>query len=124
MTAPRLMPLHEAERIGGWPDPDMSVVTGHRVPAPPLPLDVFDGWRQFIVDAAEARSVPVDYVAAGLLASAAAALGNSRRARAWDGWDEPTILWLGLVGGPSSGKSPALDVSIELLSKIEIEMAS
>lgn len=125
MSGAELMALDDARRVSvEWCAPDMSVMTGHRTPAPALPLDVFGGWRQFLLDAAESRAVPVDYIAAGLLASAATLIGNTRRASPWAGWEgEPTILWLGLVGGPSSGKSPALDVTMDLLGKIEAEMA-
>lgn len=126
MSGAELMALDEARRIGlEWCAPDLSVMTGHRTAAPALPLDVFGGWRQFLSDAAESRSVPVDYIAAGLLASAATLIGNSRRASPWQGWDgEPSIVWIGLVGEPSSGKSPALDVTMDLLGKIEAELAS
>ena len=36
-------------------------------------------------------------------------------------WSEPLILWLALVGAPSTGKSPALDQARQLLDAVEAE---
>ena len=106
-----------------WPDLDMSVVDGGRRPAPKFPLQVFGDWGEWIAAHAESRSAPVDYVAAGLLATTSALIGNARWVSPWAGWSEPPTLWLALVGNPSSGKSPALDASMDLLRHIEGEMA-
>ena len=106
-----------------WLEPDMSVVDGGRRAAPALPIRVFGAWVQWIEAHAEGRSAPVDYVALGLLASASTLIGNSRWVSPWSEWKEPPSLWIALVGNPSSGKSPALDASIDLLRKLEAEMA-
>ena len=66
----------------------------------------------------------MDYVAAGLLASAASLIGNARWVAPWDGWREPANLWIALVGNPSSGKSPALDAALDLLRILEGELAA
>ena len=131
MTAPNLIPLAEAERQEAeaqrqvparWPAPDTSITSEGRRPAVPLPLEVFGStWARWITDTAEGCSAPIDYVAGALLAVASTAIGNSRRVSPWDGWAEPSILWIALVGAPSSGKSPATDPVLNLLKGVEFE---
>ena len=104
--------------------PDMTVLSSGRRDPPLLPREMFGSfWSKWIADAAEGAGAPVDYVAAGLIASAASVIGNSRAVTPWHPWIEPCILWVGLVGDPSSGKSPALDPTTEMIRKIEMEMA-
>jgi hypothetical protein len=40
------------------------------------------------------------------------------------GWSEPPLLWCGLVGSPSSGKSPAMDAAFSLVHQAEEAMAA
>ncbi len=68
-----------------------------------------DAVRRYAVEGAAALGVPVDMVAVPLLAFAAGAVGNTRALRVKAGWVVRAILWLAVVGEPSSGKSPALD---------------
>ena len=42
-----------------------------------------------------------------LLTSVAGLCGQGVSARITEAWSEPVILWQALVGGPSSGKTPA-----------------
>jgi len=107
-----------------WAEPDMSIVRGGVRPAPVLPLtDTFGELSTWIAETAESCSAPADYVAASLLAVAASAIGNSRRASPWPGWIEPSILWVALVGASSSGKSPAVDPVLAPLRAVEQERA-
>jgi hypothetical protein len=66
----------------------------------------------------------VDYVAASLLASAGALIANVRWPVAGASWSEPPLLWVGLVGSPSAGKSPAMDAAFSLIRSIEDSMAA
>jgi len=102
-----------------WPEPDMSIVQGSQTPAPAFPLHVFGALSGWIAQAAEAKNAPSDYVAAGMLGVAASLIGNSRKVMPWQGWTEPAVLWLALVGRPSAGKSPALDAVLEPLRSLE-----
>jgi hypothetical protein len=99
-----------------WQNPDRSLLgTGRRRP-PQFPLDLMKPfWAGWIRSAAKAASAPVDYVAMGVL--------GMRRPHAGGGWREPPILWVAVVGSPSSGKSPALDAVVELLGHVEEKMA-
>ncbi len=60
-------------------------------------------------DAAHWAGSSEDYVAQALLAAVAGLCGQGVSARITEAWSEPVILWQALVGGPSSGKTPALD---------------
>jgi hypothetical protein len=85
----------------------MSVLRLNRRPPPQLPLRVFGPeWGGWITKAANAAACPPDSVAANLLASASALIGNARWAQATLGWAEPPHLWCGSVSDSGCGKSP------------------
>ncbi len=109
-----------------WPDPDMSVLLLNRRPPPALPLDVFGPeWRAWIEGAARAAACPPDYVAAPLLASASALIGNARWAQATPGWAKPPHLWCGVVGDSGGGKSPGSDALMrDVLPVMEARMSA
>jgi hypothetical protein len=99
-----------------WQNPDRSLLgTGRRRP-PQFPLDLMKPfWAGWIRSAAKAASAPVDYVATGV------PVCGGRMPEAGGG--SPPILWVAVVGSPSSGKSPALDAVVELLGHVEEKMA-
>lgn len=105
----------------GWPSPDMTLLHPARSAPPAFPSEVFGAWADWIAAAAEGKSCSPDYVAAGLLASGASLIGNARWASVHPSWQEPTVLWLGVVGDPSAGKSPGLDAATGVLRKVERE---
>jgi hypothetical protein len=103
-----------------WPEPDMSLVSRSRLPAPELDDDALPaGLGEYITAEATARACPRDYIAAGLISAASAWIGNARRAAATADWNEPAHLWFALVGSPSTGKTPALRPMIEASRKLE-----
>ncbi|MCH8172266.1 MAG: DUF3987 domain-containing protein [Proteobacteria bacterium] len=104
-----------------WPKPDLSLLSvGGDTPA--LPLKLFGEWGDWIKESAEACAAPLDYVAISLLVTAGSLIGNARWVSPWKGWKEPPVLWGALVGSPSSGKSPALNVCLEILKNIESDL--
>lgn len=109
-----------------WPAPSPRFLRDLLPPAPILPLaEVFSpDWAGWISASAEAKSAPVDYVVAGLLAAAGAAIGNTRWATPWQGWAEPPVLWTMAIGSPSSNKSPGLDAVLTPLKQIERDQRS
>lgn len=107
-----------------WQQPDLGVINDELPPPPKLPADVFGVWGEWIISAAKSKSAPPDYIALPLLCATAGLISNVRRGKAHDGWVEPTILWGALVGLPSTGKSPALDIVLNPLRKIEDELAT
>lgn len=112
-----------AEPFDPWLKPDMSIIDGGRRQPPPLPMECFRSWEQWILDRAESRSAPPDYIAASLLSVASGLIGNSRWVSPWGDWAEPPSLWIACIGNPSSGKSPALDVILSSVRTIENEMS-
>ena len=56
-----------------------------------------------------------------IITACASLIGGKRRVKpyATSAWSEPCILWCGVVGDPSSRKSPALDTVTERLRNIE-----
>ena len=104
--------------------PDMSVLRQNRRRPPEFPLDAFGPfWSGWLKSAAEGAGAPVDYTACALLATASALIGNARWVKPWEGWCEPPVLWIGLVGNPGDGKSPGVDPVLDLLRTLEDEIA-
>jgi Protein of unknown function (DUF3987) len=107
-----------------WPVPDMGVLQQGRREPPIFPIEVFgEFWGEWITIAAAAASAPVDYTGCALLACASTLIGHARWVSPWSGWSEPPILWIGNVGDPSSGKSPAADPLLGILRAIELDLA-
>jgi hypothetical protein len=104
-----------------WPDLDLSLLDAQVIPPPPFPKVLPAGWTQWNLDTAKSAGCPVDYVALPLLAAVGTLIGNARWGQPWEGWSEPPALFAGLVGRPSSGKSPGLDVVTNLLAQLETE---
>jgi hypothetical protein len=108
-----------------WRSPDLSLLGTGRRPAPAFPVDLLGPfWGDWATRKADAASSPVDYVGVSLLASVGAALGNVRWPLAGSSWSEPPVLWCGLVGSPSSGKSPSMDAAFELVRHAEERMGA
>ena len=92
-----------------WPPLDRGLLEEGRPALPEFPLHILPTfWRVWVGETARVIGAPVDYVVQALLASVAGVCGAGVVTRLCPGWDEPLILWLALVGGPSTGKSVAL----------------
>ncbi|MBB4286820.1 DUF3987 domain-containing protein [Roseospira goensis] len=108
-----------------WPDLDPALWRGGRADPPTLPMDLFGAvWAAWIATAAEGASAPPDYVVAGLLPTVATLIGTTRRVSPWADWAEPSVLWCGAVGDPSSAKSPAADPIMRALRTVERDMGA
>lgn len=106
-----------------WQIPDPSVLRSGRRKPPDFPIDVLGPWKDWALAAAEGANAPVDYTAANLLAAAAALIGSARQVEPWRPWTEPCVLWIGVVGDPSSGKSPAADPIFRAVGEVERGLA-
>lgn len=115
----------EVIRFPGWSSPDLSILNEGRRSPPSLQPALFGSAWGELAKLAQDKGAPVDYVALSYITVAASVIGGKRKARPYNngGWSDPPIIWLGLVGDPSSNKSPALDAFIEILSKIEADGA-
>ncbi|GEP55354.1 hypothetical protein RSO01_25200 [Reyranella soli] len=106
-----------------WGEIDPSLLEDPTTNAPGFPLHLLTPkWAGWIRETAHAASAPPDYVALGLFGAVAAVSGAGVVAQVHQGWLEPLVLWLALVGNPSSGKSPALAAARRLLGPIEDEL--
>jgi hypothetical protein len=103
-----------------WPEPDLGLLEEIRPALPDFPLHCLPPWwRAWVSETADAAGAPVDYVVQALLASVAGVCSAGVVARLAEGWDEPLILWQALVGGPSNGKTPALDALRRALAAVD-----
>lgn len=101
-------------------EPDMDILkTKILLPAPTLNTKIFKGLKNWINQTAENTNAPVDYVAFSLLAGAAGVVGLSRTVSPRVGWEESCCLWIGAIGEPSSGKTPATTPIRKILNKVE-----
>jgi hypothetical protein len=106
-----------------WSDPNMAPLGGDRRPIPQFNVEWLGPHLGRWAEAqARATCAPVDYVACSLLALAGGLLGNRRRPLAGAGWEEPPLLWMALVGDPSSGKSPASSAVMVLVNAEEARL--
>ena len=107
-----------------WPAVDPGLLEEGRPKLPAFPLQVFPAqWREWVKDAAQWAGSSEDYIAQALLASVAGLCGQGVSARITEAWSEPVILWQALVGGPSSGKTPALEWLRRPLGTVERVLA-
>ncbi|MFG1393292.1 DUF3987 domain-containing protein [Xanthobacter agilis] len=108
-----------------WDAPNMAPLGGDRRPIPQFNVEWFGPHLGRWADAqARATCAPADYVACALLALVGGLLGNRRRPLAGAGWEEPPLLWMALVGDPSSGKSPASSAVMALVNAEEARLDS
>lgn len=103
-----------------WPELDAGLLAEGRDIVPEFPVALLPSpWREWVADTARSAGAAVDYVALGVLGAVAGLSGAGVTVRITPSWSEPLVLWLALIGGPSSGKSPALAAVRRLLRPIE-----
>lgn len=87
---------------------------GSMPPAVPFPLDALPpslAW--LVVRGAASLHCQPDFIATGSLAALGGAIGSTRVLQVTpDGWEEYADLWVTIVGGPGSKKSPALKLAM------------
>lgn len=107
-----------------WPVPDWSILGGAMADAPCLQLECFGKAADYIRRAAEGTNAPPDYVAGMMLAAVSGLVCKSASVRINRSWYEPLILWLVLIGPPSSGKTPAAKAIRKRLFAIQKTMVT
>jgi hypothetical protein len=80
--------------------------------------------RAFTEQTAAALGCDPAYVALPVLAAVAGCIGNARRIRIKRSWSEPSVLWCGVVGESGTLKSPAQEVALAALEKVEARLAA
>ncbi len=77
-----------------------------------FPVDAMpDECQVLIREAAAAIGCPAEFVGAPMLAVLGSAIGNSRRIKIKEGWDEPPVFYVGIIGDPGDKKSPAVSIA-------------
>jgi hypothetical protein len=115
--------LAEVDPLGPAPSPDTDddeaaddwgpIRLGTLPPAEPFPLDVLPLPARDLAEAAAGSiGCPVDFPAVATLAAASGLLGRSASMLVKPGYFVSASLYVSLVGGPSSGKSPALRAAL------------
>lgn len=77
--------------------------------------------RTYIIEGAKTLVCDPAYIALPMLSALASAIGNSRRIKLKEAWHEPAIIWSAIVGESGSMKSPAIDLAMRPLRKMQNE---
>jgi hypothetical protein len=86
----------------------------------PFPTDALPAVpRDFIRQGATALGCDQSFIALPLLAALASAVGNTRRMRLKGSWCEPCIGWAVIVGDSGTLKSPAFDLAMKPLRRLQ-----
>lgn len=86
----------------------------------PFPTEVLPfPLREFVQEGARAIGCDEAFVALPVLPVVASCIGNTRRIELKRGWQEPPVIWTGVVSESGTQKSPAFDLSLDRLRRIE-----
>ena len=89
----------------------------------PFPVHVLpEPLQSFTRAAAKSVSCDESFIALPVLGTCAAAIGNSVRLGVKPDWEEPALLWTGIVGPPGDRKTPAIAAATEPLMAIQQEL--
>src|SRR5215203_2759869 len=97
--------------LADLPDPE-------EFPLSALPLTV----RQFVKEAAASLRCPIDYLGLAALAALSAAIGDTRRTVIKKDWTEGAAIFGMIVGGPSSKKTPAMNLALRPVRERQIAL--
>jgi len=108
-----------------WPEPKpIRNIKKDLYPVVPLPSSLIpEPYQAWLVDVAERMQCPLDYVAVGavIVTSSIIGAGCSIRPKRLDSWEVLPNLWGGVVGAPSTLKSPSLKEIMRPLEYLEAE---
>ncbi len=112
-----------ALRLGNdepWPEPEELAISLE--PVAPFDPDLLpEVLRDFVMDVSYRMQAPPDFVAVAVLTTLGSIIGSGCgvRPKQADDWYELPNLWGGVVGGPSTMKTPATSAGTEPLSWLE-----
>jgi len=117
--------LEQATQPCEWPEPKpIRNIKKDLYPVVPLPSSLIpEPYQAWLVDIAERMQCPLDYVAVGavIVTSSIIGAGCSIRPKRLDSWEVLPNLWGGVVGAPSTLKSPSLKEIMRPLEYLEAE---
>ena len=86
----------------------------------PFPIDALPQKIQDVINEfCKSFQLPKDYFGSTILAAAASVIGNSYNIKCKEGWNEPPIIYMAIVGNSSAGKTPAIKACLKPIHKIE-----
>lgn len=116
----RLLEEKAKQESSEWSEP--IPIRGELFPVYPFDAEKLlpDELRPFVVDVAERMPAPLDFVAAPLIVALGGVIGAqvAIRPKSKDSWMVVPNLWGGVVGEPSSKKSPSIDAAMKPLEKL------
>lgn len=103
-------------------DENFEILQPSLIPVQAPPLKVLPApLKEFVEAASKSLNCPPDYIFMPLLMAAGSAIGRNRVAKPKPDWKEFAVVWLGLIGDPSTGKTPAISVVMDPLKRIQRE---
>ena len=114
-------PATNVPPASSWPHPK-------QIETKLLPVAIFSDsflpkcLSDFVLDEAERMPCPPDFIAASLIVALGSIIGSScavKPKRRDDSWLVTANLWGGLIGDPSSKKSPAINVAMKNFDRLE-----
>ena len=79
-----------------------------------FPISIFPSEiRNIIAEVHECQGFPVDYIASAMLVAIAVGIGNTHLVELKRGWQESAMLYVALVGRPSTNKSHPLSFAMK-----------
>lgn len=90
--------------------PEVAAIPKDVIVKPNFPIEIFpDSIQKYMLECHRTLDSTIDYMAAGLLWSMSAIVGNSLKLQVKTGWIECATLWLCIVGKAGVGKSPSIN---------------
>lgn len=119
--------VEQAQHVGlvsDWPEP--APINSPLPGVAPFNFSLLpDSVRKYVMDQSELMQSPPDYIAAGLMVSLGATIGNAfaiAPKAADTSWLAPTVMWGGAIGRPSTLKTPSINRATYPLTMIEETM--
>jgi hypothetical protein len=112
-------PQSATHGAGGWPK--REPIHAELKPVPPFdPALLPEALRPWIMDEAERMPCPPDFIAAAAIVMISSIVGArcGVRPKSHDSWTVVPNLWGGVVGLPSTKKSPAIATAMKLLGRL------
>ena len=104
-----------------WDPLDKTVLSRRLLGVPELTADALPaGWYNWIIETGQSQSVPPDFIASNLLATAAGSIGNARSVGPKAAFTQPCVLWFANVSPPSVGKTPAQSPFARAFAAVEL----
>lgn len=121
----QLSQLQGASSSLDWPEPTpLKSIKKDLSPVMPLPAALIpEPYQPWLTDIAERMQCPLDYVAVSAIIATASLIGAGCRVRPKknDNWSVVPNLWGGIVGRPSTLKSPSLKEVLRPIKALEEE---